>query len=93
MNFFKKSVEKRRLKLTRIGHPVFDGLGDVHRNPGALGLRLNGAGIDVSLSGRALLIGPQQLHKTNMHFLRADGKEPDGSRKHGNIITSNFMDF
>lgn len=64
----KQSVEKGRVKLTRIGHPVFDGLGDVHGDPGALGLGLNGAGIDVSLGGGALLIGPQQLHETDTHL-------------------------
>ncbi|TNN45478.1 hypothetical protein EYF80_044337 [Liparis tanakae] len=50
---------------TWIGHPVLDGLGDGHRDPGSLLPGLNGAGVDVPLGGDALLIGLQQLFNNN----------------------------
>lgn len=50
------------LRLTWIRHPVLNGLSDFHRNPGSLGFGLEGARVDVTLSGSALLIRLQQLN-------------------------------
>lgn len=57
------------LNLTWIWHPVLNGFGDLHRDPGSLRLQLNGAGINVTLSGDALFIWPQQLTR-HIHRLK-----------------------
>lgn len=49
------------LTLTWIGHPVLNGFGDLHGDPGSLRLRLYGAGVDVALGGGALFVWLQQL--------------------------------
>lgn len=62
------------LNLTCIRHPVLDGFGDLRGDPGSLRLQLNGAGVDVALSGGALFIRPQQLREKDK-TARCDGAE------------------
>lgn len=49
------------LNRTWIRHPVLNCLSDLHGDPGSLCLQWHGAGVDVTLSGGALFIWPQQL--------------------------------